>query len=197
MKRSRTFFLILIAAPPVAAGVFVVFAQTHEKPVRSVTDPGVVTTRQMITPAGVPTIFDGRVYGVAFGASSSTVFALTGRGRNAQSQVFQLDWATNKTLSRAGFSETPGLQGVIFDSLTGRAFVSATLSGRAAKNPKGQARMLAVNGGAVSIIADDLGEHLTGAPAIAAGSNAQGHRPSGALAPLIQCHCPSGAQPNS
>jgi DNA-binding beta-propeller fold protein YncE len=176
MKRSRTLILTLIAAPLIAAGVFFVFAQTPEKPVRSVTDPGVVTTRQTITPAGVPTIFDGRVYGVAFGASSSAIFALTGRGRNSQSQVFQLDWAANRILSRAGFSETPGLQGVIFDSRTSQAFVSATLSGRAAKNPKGQARMLAVNGDAVSVFADDLGEHLTGAPAIAASPNPQGHR---------------------
>src|SRR5215468_5432105 len=155
MKRSLTLFLTLIAAPLIAASAFFVFAQTHEKPVRSVTDPGVVTTRQTITPAGVPTIFDGRVYGVAFGASSSTVFALTGRGRNSQSQVFQLDWAANKILSRASFIETPGLQGVVFDSLKGLAFVSATLSGRAAKNPKGQSRMLAVNGEAVSVLADD------------------------------------------
>ena len=135
-----------------------------------------VTTRQTITPAGVPTIFDGRVFGVAFGASSSTVFALTGRGRNSQTQVFQLDWAANKILSRAGFSETPGLQGVIFDSLKGRAFVSATLTGKGAKTPKGQARMLAVNGDTVSVLADDLGEHLTGAPAIATKENAQGQR---------------------
>ena len=176
MKRSQRPLLPLIAATLLTAGAFFVFAQTHEKPVRSVTDPGVVTTRQTITPAGVPTIFDGRVYGVAFGASSSTVFALTGRGRSPQSQVFQLDWASNKILSRSGFSETPGLQGVIFDSLKEQAFVSATLSGRAAKNPKGQARMLAVSGGAVSVVADDLGEHLTGAPAIAPGPNAQGQR---------------------
>src|SRR5262249_4087883 len=62
----------------------------------------------------------------------------------------------------------------VFDSLNGLAFVSATLSGRAAKNPKGQSRMLAVNGASVSVVADDLGEHLTGAPAIAASPNAQG-----------------------
>ena len=36
-------------------------AQTNDKPARAVTDPGVVTTRQTITPAGVQTIFDGRV----------------------------------------------------------------------------------------------------------------------------------------
>ncbi len=171
MKGRQTLLLTLITAPLIATSVHFVFAQTHEKPVRSVTEPGVVTTRQTITPAGVPTIFDGRVYDVAFGASSSTVYALTARGRNSQSQVFHLDWAANKILSRAGFSETPGLQGIIFDSRTGQAFVSATLSGRAAKNTKGQARMLVVNGDTVSVVADDLGEHLTGAPAIAAGTN--------------------------
>ena len=31
-----------------------------QSPVRSVTDPGVVTTRQSITPAGVPAIFEGK-----------------------------------------------------------------------------------------------------------------------------------------
>ena len=46
-------------------------AQSPDKPLRSVTDPGVVTTRQAITPAGVQTVFDGRVYGVAFGATVS------------------------------------------------------------------------------------------------------------------------------
>src|SRR5262247_4073422 len=90
MRAQLTLLSTLIAALLIA-GIFSAFAQTHEKPVRSVTDPGVVTTRQTITPAGVPTIFDGRVYGVVFGASSSTVFALTGRRRNSPSQVFQLD----------------------------------------------------------------------------------------------------------
>ena len=34
-------------------------AQTVEQPSRSVTDPGIVTTRQAITPAGVPSVFQG------------------------------------------------------------------------------------------------------------------------------------------
>ncbi|HKE03503.1 MAG TPA: hypothetical protein VKE91_05565 [Blastocatellia bacterium] len=38
-------------------------------------------------------------------------------------------------------------------------------------------------GGAVSVVADDLGEHLTGAPAIAASPNAQGR--SIAVIPLV------------
>src|ERR1700729_1228684 len=35
--------------------------------------PGVITTRQTITPAGVPTVFDGRVYAVAFGEDTATI----------------------------------------------------------------------------------------------------------------------------
>jgi hypothetical protein len=43
-------------------------AQTADHPLHAVSDPGVVTTRQAITPAGVPTVFQGRVYlGVAGG----------------------------------------------------------------------------------------------------------------------------------
>ena len=51
-------------------------AQTAQQPSRSVTDPGVITTRQAITPAGVQTVFDGRVYGVVFGASADQIWAL-------------------------------------------------------------------------------------------------------------------------
>ena len=42
-------------------------AQTVDRPLRAVSDPGVITTRQAITPAGVQTVFDGRVNGAAFG----------------------------------------------------------------------------------------------------------------------------------
>src|SRR5262245_57895124 len=90
--------------------ILTAFAQTSDKPTRAVTDPGVVTTRQTITPAGVQTIFDGRVYGVAFGASANEIWALTARGRSAPTQVFKLDWINNKILSRLPLAENPGLQ---------------------------------------------------------------------------------------
>src|SRR5437899_950378 len=51
-------------------------AQTPEKTLRAVTDPGVVTTRQGITPAGVQTVFSGRVYGVSFGEDENEVWVL-------------------------------------------------------------------------------------------------------------------------
>ena len=48
-----TRILLVIALSSVGAG------QTIEQPSRSVTDPGIVTTRQAITPAGVPSVFQG------------------------------------------------------------------------------------------------------------------------------------------
>src|ERR1700688_2483765 len=79
---------------------------------RAVTDPGVITTRQAITPAGVPTVFDGRVYGVAFGEDASTIWVA-----NA-SKIYQLDWRQNRTLDAIALQGTPGLQGIQFDSVT-------------------------------------------------------------------------------
>ena len=91
------------------------------RPVRAVTDPGVVTTRQSITPAGVPTVFNGRVYAVAFGSSASEMWVL-----NA-TNVFRLDWRTNKILDRIALGGTPGLQSLQWDSSTGRALASAVV----------------------------------------------------------------------
>src|SRR5262245_28036665 len=42
-------------------------ARAQQTQPRAVRDPGVVTTGQQITPAGVQSIYDGRVFGVAFG----------------------------------------------------------------------------------------------------------------------------------
>src|SRR5215813_12404601 len=100
MKTFAAFVLFLTVAT----------AQTEDKPVRSVTDPGVVTTRQAITPAGVPTVFKGRVYGVAFGANSSELWVL-----NA-TRVYRLDWNQNRVLDNVPLNGSPGLQGIRFDA---------------------------------------------------------------------------------
>src|SRR5215510_1593022 len=99
MKRSILFlFVNAYASMPL-------LAQTVEVPLRAVTDPGVVTTRQGITPAGVQTVFEGRVYGLAFGRASSELWVLTaGAASTSQMQVYKLDWRSNQTLARM-FSE--------------------------------------------------------------------------------------------
>ncbi len=175
-KLTLLFVLTLLFSIPAST-------QTSDKPVRAVTDPGVVTTRQTITPAGVQTIFDGRVYGVAFGASSNEIWALTARGRSAPTQVFKLDWANNKILSRLPIAENPGLQGIVFDHVAKQPLISGTLTGAAAKDPKGKTRLLTVGGEASKIIADELGNYIAGAIAVAPQANAKGERL--AAVPLI------------
>jgi YVTN family beta-propeller protein len=159
------------------------FAQTIEKPVRSVPDPGVVTTRQSITPAGVQTIFDGRVYGLTFGETSSEIYALTARGRAPQTQVIRLDWLANKVLSRTPLAESPGLQGIVYDAAANRALVSATISAAQLKKPKSAARLLALSNGASTILSDELGNEIAGALTIAREKDPEGRRI--ALVPLV------------
>ena len=67
-RRSDLLSAVLVAA---AGLVAVEAAQSVDRPARAVTDPDVATTRQATTPAGVQSVFDGRVYGVAFGSSAS------------------------------------------------------------------------------------------------------------------------------
>ncbi|MDX2029111.1 MAG: alkaline phosphatase family protein [Blastocatellia bacterium] len=153
-------------------------AQSLDKPSRGVTDPGVVTTRQAITPAGVPTVFDGRVYGVSFGETPAEIFVLTARGRSAGTHLLQMDWMANRVVRRVPMPEGPGLQGVRYDAASRQALITGTLPAGPARTPKGAARLLALgaNETAARVVADRLGGFLTGAPAVAARPNAQGQR---------------------
>ena len=125
--------------------------------VRSVTDPGVVTTRQTITPAGVPTIFDGRVYGVAFGARAGEIWVLTA------SQVYRLDWRANRVVKSMPHAGSAGLQGIRFDSASSRALVAGTDKQR-------KTRLVSVDGGgqAQTLFAGE-GTQITGSLAVAPG----------------------------
>src|SRR5437764_4719208 len=102
MRTLAAFALLTVAA-----------AQTPDKPVRAVTDPGVVTTRQAITPAGVPTVFQGRVYGVAYGHDSSELWVTN------STRLYRLDWKANRVLDSFALSGTPGLQSIRYDESAG------------------------------------------------------------------------------
>ncbi|MBI2689274.1 MAG: bifunctional YncE family protein/alkaline phosphatase family protein [Acidobacteria bacterium] len=80
-------------------------AQTIERPARAATDPGVVTTRQSISPAGVPTVFQGRVYGVQF-RSANEIQVLTGIG------MYRMDWQQNKVLLHVPEKGRGGIQAI-------------------------------------------------------------------------------------
>src|SRR5712691_5311781 len=96
-------------------------AQTVEQPSRSVTDPGIVTTRQAITPAGVPSVFQGRVFGVAWAGDSGELWVLHA------TEVYRLDWKNNRVVSRTPHAGTPGNQAIFTDPATGDAVVGQSV----------------------------------------------------------------------
>jgi YVTN family beta-propeller protein len=164
----------------VTATELVVMARTQSvnRPVRAVADPGVVTTRQAITPAGVQSVFDGRVYGVAFGGSASELWVLTGRTRAGKAQLYQLDWLKNAIDGRWELEGAPALQGLAFDPRRASPLVGLIVPPRAADGrPGGAVRLLGRAGAATSDapsgpppftpVASDLGRHLAGGPALA------------------------------
>src|SRR5215510_915406 len=99
---NRLLFLAIVA---LACG-----AQTLDHPSRGVTDPGVVTTRQAITPAGVVSIFQGRAFGAAWTGKPGEVWVLN------TTQLYRLDWANNRVISRTPHGGTPGNQSRITET---------------------------------------------------------------------------------
>jgi len=105
-----------------------------------------VTTRQSITPAGVPTIFQGKVWGVAFGAKASDLWVLTA------GQLYEMDWRENKIRTNISHKGLPGLLGLTFSQ--GRPLVSANVNKRSS--------LFTVSDGAMTAIAEGLGSNNTG-----------------------------------
>ncbi len=150
---------------------------------RQVSDPGVVVTRQSITPAGVQSVFDGRVYAVGFGAKRDEVWALTA------TRLICLDWRANRVVRSVALGAAaapatgvraddpeinaalpgakPGIQGLAIDD-AGRPYVTSS-SGT-------DGRLLTVEGDAVRLVAGKLGAHPTGAVAVASRKDASGRR---------------------
>lgn len=85
--------VVHMAAAAAGVGLFAAVLRSQEprQPVRGVTDPGVITTGQAITPAGVQSVFEGRVYGITFGETDADVWVLTGRNRASRPEIYHLD----------------------------------------------------------------------------------------------------------
>lgn len=166
----KEIFAILICALAIGA-------QTVDKPVRAVTDPGVVTTRQGITPAGVQAVFQGRVYGLTFGANSSEVWVL-GAG-----QIFRFDWSGNRVIDRIELRGNAGLQGIQYDPAGGRVLVSWTAPDRESRDRTGKVKLLSIKTGSAETVADQMGTYIAGALAVAKKPNSSNQRI--AVVPLI------------
>jgi len=145
MKLLISTTLLLCAAVQVAA-------QTADAPARGVTDPGVITTRQAITPAGVQAIFNGRVYGVTFGGAANEIFVLHAKG------VTRLDWRSNRVLSQTAIRGRMGLQGICYDARTASALAAHA-------DAKGKVQLLALTAEAAKSAGKDIGSTNAGAVA--------------------------------
>ncbi|MDO8794495.1 MAG: alkaline phosphatase family protein [Vicinamibacterales bacterium] len=143
-------------------------AQAPSAPSRAVTDPGVITTRQAITPAGVQSVFEGRVFGLAFGATTDELWVLTGRTQNGRPHVYRLDWARNQVRGDWELTGTPALQGLVFDAKRGAPLVGLA-SPVAGTKAAPTVRLLQHTGTGFTPLAEGLGSHLAASPAVSRG----------------------------
>jgi YVTN family beta-propeller protein len=179
-----------IARAPIAALTGLSLVGTllgAQTPRRDVRDPGVIATDQRVTPAGVQSVFDGRVTGVRFGSTSDLWVAVPG-------SAFHIAWADNRVIARGRFDGRAGVQGVAVDPVTRRALVSSVgrqprgvaqpaMPGlRSTPRANAVAQLNAFGGGATgdslapAYSSGALGDFMAGAPAVATRAGADGRR---------------------
>jgi len=140
-------------------------------PVASVIDPGVIPSRQNITPAGLQSVFESRVYGVAFDEKGESIYAATPGQKG--SFVYQIDLKTNQMMKVVSASAMPGMQGLAYDPVSHTALMSAMEGGGKKKDSVGQ---LVAIGEQSSVLAGGLGSHQAGGIAVGRARNSHGQR---------------------
>ena len=130
------------------------------QPVRTVLDPGVITTRQAITPAGIQMVFDHRVQGVAFGPSSDVVYALSAASKG--SLIYKLDWRSNRTLQVVRSTAAPGMQSLAFDPVAGNPVMVGVNASKAGSESRQSVQLIGIAGGAARVEAGDFGRNVAG-----------------------------------
>jgi DNA-binding beta-propeller fold protein YncE len=159
------------------------------EPHRRVPDPGVVATAQQVTPAGVQSVFQGRVAGVRFGAGANELWVAV------PGFAYRLDWRANRVLSLGAFDGTPGVHGLAVDRVTHRVLVSsvgrlpaAVATSRTPGAPvpvdaRVTAQLAVYDGSRTGeeplsprAHSGPLGSYMAGGPAVALRPNASGHR---------------------
>ncbi|MBI3504580.1 MAG: bifunctional YncE family protein/alkaline phosphatase family protein [Proteobacteria bacterium] len=88
-------------------------------PRRAVPDSGIIATDQRVTPAGVQSVFDGRVGGVRFGATASEIWVAVPNG------AYLLDWRANRVIAHGAYDGRSGVHGIAYDATANRAYVSS------------------------------------------------------------------------
>jgi YVTN family beta-propeller protein len=173
--------------------------QPPAAPLRRVPDPGVIATDQRVSPAGVQSVFDGRVTGVRFGRFPGEIWVA------ATGAAYRLSWRDNRVIASNTLDGRGGVHGVAIDPVAGRALVSSVgklATGMTESRLPGSAPLAAAKAvahltvysgdatlptgwkGEVSLgdsarvlaVSPALGDYMAGGPAIAARANASGHR---------------------
>ena len=165
-------------------------------PRRDIPDPGVIATDQRVTPAGVQSVFKGRVYGVRFGATTGELWVAAPGG------AYRLNWSENRVISHGAYDGRAGVQGIAYDAATNRAYVTsigrlpASVANNRLPGEKekpgarviAQVRAFALGGAppdvpgtvpkaALAFHSDSIGDYLAGSPSVARRRNSTGHRP--------------------
>src|SRR5579862_2172663 len=100
--------LLLVQAPQ----------QPPKAPRRQVPDSGIIATEQRVTPAGVQSVFDGRVTAVRFGTGPGEIWVAAPGG------AYRLSWRDNRVVASSRFDGAPGVFGIAIDQAAGRALFS-------------------------------------------------------------------------
>jgi YVTN family beta-propeller protein len=165
-------------------------------PQRPLPDPGVIATEQRVTPAGVQSVFRGKVGGVRFGRRPGELWV------SVPGAAYRIAWRDNRVVASSAFDGRAGVHGVAIDPVTGGAVVSSV--GRLPNNAwqsrtPGEAPLAAnaavahltvygtdaalkratatdPDSAPALIVSRALGDFMAGGPAVAARANASGHR---------------------
>lgn len=141
-------------------------------PVASVVDPGIIPSRQAITPAGLQSIFESRVNGVAFGENDESIYAAV-LGQKG-SHVYQIDLKTNQMMTIVNTVTGAGMQGLIYDP-TSRIPLMSGISG-VGKGQGSSGQLVELSGKSSTMIADGLGSHQVGGVSVGRTRNSRGQR---------------------
>src|SRR5262245_37033390 len=140
-------------------------ALLQQNPTRDVTDPGVIATGQRVTPAGVQSVFTGRVGGVRFGATSDEIWVAT------PGSVQRVAWRDNRTLARMRLDGRAGFHSLVVDTARKRVLASSVGRLAGARTAVTQLSVFDASGWGDSTVAransGALGDYMAGGPAIA------------------------------
>jgi DNA-binding beta-propeller fold protein YncE len=153
------------------------FSQAPKAGIRQITDPGVITTRQSITPAGVQSVMKGKIYGLAFAGSPDLLAVMTfDRTDPSQSGSLTLvDWRRSQIKRVEPVGGNAGIQGLVWDDVSKRLLLSGTRPGDR-QDPKTASRIMEAVDGKIRVLADELGSYNAGSPGVARANDLQGRR---------------------